>query len=283
MKVLICINDLISDEPGLVFGGQLAQDLEAEVTLLHVLPKKKRPGDRDKGEQLLRDARKILGDCLVETKVRRGNVVNRIIKEGERGDFDVVVITVSRIGEGRQPVSSVHRSLFKNLPCCLLIVKNPMAGINRILICTGGIQGSESLINVGAEIASVTGADATLFHVTANVPSMYTGLKTIEETLDELLQTDTPIARHLRRGAEILAEKNIQAELKLRHGSAVYEIVREIDREKYDLVIVGASGADTMIKEWFYGNITQNVVDAVGIPVMVVHQGSAAQKLKFKN
>ena len=136
---------------------------------------------------------------------------------------------------------------------------------------------------MGAVIASVSGSAATLFHVAANIPTMYTGLKSIEETLQELLQTDTPVARHLRRGAEILAEKNIQAELKLRHGSAVYEIMREIDRENYDLVVIGASGADTMIKEWIYGNLTQDIVDTVGIPVLVVNQASAALKSKFND
>jgi nucleotide-binding universal stress UspA family protein len=137
---------------------------------------------------------------------------------------------------------------------------------------------TESLIQVGARVANASSSDATLFHVAANVPSMYTGLKTIEETLKELLQTDTPVARHLRRGAEILAENDVQAELKLRHGSAVYEIVREIDRQNYDMVVIGASGANTMIKEWFYGNITQDIVDAVGIPVLIVNQRQAARK-----
>ncbi len=173
----------------------------------------------------------------------------------------MVIITVSKIGEGRQPTSSIHRSLVRNMPCCLLVVKNPKAEINRILICTGGLQMAESLIEVGAVIASTSGSVATLFHVAANIPTMYTGLKSIEETLHELLLTDTPVARHLRRGAEILAENKIQAELKLRHGSAVYEIVREIDRENYDLVVIGASGANTMIKEWFYGNLTQDIIE----------------------
>ena len=137
---------------------------------------------------------------------------------------------------------------------------------------------TESLIQVGASIATAASADVTLFHVAANVPSMYTGLKTIEETLKELLQSNTPVARHLRRGAEILAENDIQAALKLRHGTALYEIVREIDRENYDMVVVGTSGANTMIKEWFYGNITQDIVDAVGIPILVVNQEQAAKR-----
>jgi nucleotide-binding universal stress UspA family protein len=59
--------------------------------------------------------------------------------------------------------------------------------------------------------------------------------------------------------------------------------VREIDRENYDLVVVGASGADTIIKEWIYGNLTNNIVDAVGIPILVVNQAGAVQRSKFSN
>ncbi len=153
-----------------------------------------------------------------------------------------------------------------------MVVKNPRAELERILICTGGLKLAETVIEVGAKFAKALDADVTLFHVAANVPTMYTGLKTIEETLSELLQTDTPVSRHLHRGAEILAEHDIDAEIKLRHGSAVYEIVREVDLEDYDLVIIGASGADTRLKEWFYGNLTQEIVEAVGVPVLVVNQ-----------
>ena len=283
MKVLICVSNLLVDEPGLVFGGKLARSLQADISLLHVISRKKEPEGREKGEILLREASSILGDIPVNTILQWGDVVNQIIKEADRGNYDMVVITVSKIGEGRQPTSSVHRSLLKNLPCCMLVVKNPKAEIKKILICTGGFQMAESLIAVGADIASASNSEATLFHVAANVPTMYTGLKTIEETLHGLLMTDTPVARHLRRGAEILAENNLQANIKLRHGSAVYEIVREIDRENYDLLIIGASGANTMIKEWIFGNLTQDIVDAVGIPIMVVNQVRAANRSKFSN
>ena len=283
MKVLICVNDLLFDEPGLLFGGMIAHDLQAEITLFHVIPQERELGNQDEGEHLLKRASSILGDYPVAIKVGRGQVVNQIVAESERGGYDMVIVSVSQIGEGRQPVLPVHKSLLRNLPCCLLAVKNPRAELKRMLICTGGLQMTEALVQVGAKIANATGADTTLFHVAANVPTMYTGLKTIEETLVELLQTDTPVSRHLRRGAEILSEHNIQAELKLRHGSAVYEIVREIDRQNYDMVVIGASGADTMIKEWFYGNITQNIVDAVGIPVLVVNQERAAKSSKFNS
>jgi len=281
MKVLICVNDLIADEPGLLLGKTIARQFESEITLLHVLDKKKVEGDRDRGEKLLQQANKVLVLDPGSRKVRCDNIVKRILKEAQQGEYDLVIITVSRIGEHAQP-SSIHRALLKQLPCCLLVVKNPRSETHRMLICTGGLKMTEPLVDVGAKFAVALEADVTLFHVAANVPSMYTGLKTIEETLSELLETDTPIARHLRRGAEILAEHQVEAEIKLRHGSAVYEIVREIDLEDYDMVVVGASGADTMLKEWLYGNLTQEIVDAVGIPILVVNQKHAA-RAKFKS
>ena len=277
MKILICVNDLIADEPGLMLGKMIAQHFESEITLLHVLPKKKVEGDRDRGEQLLRQANQILDIYPMSRKVRRDNIVKRIIRETNEGEYDLVIITISRLGEHPQPVS-VHRSLLKQLPCCMLVAKNPRAEIRRMLLCTGGLQIAESLIEIGSRFAIALKANATLFHVAANVPSMYTGLKTIEETLEELLKTDTHVSRHLHRGAEILAKHNIDAELKLRHGSALYEIVREVDLEDYDMVVIGASGADTALKQWLYGNITQEIVEAVGIPVLVVNQKKALAK-----
>ncbi len=62
------------------------------------------------------------------------------------------------------------------------------------------------MIEVDDKFAIALGGAVTLFHVAANVPTMYTGLKTIEAALSELLQTYTPVSRRLHQGAEILAE-----------------------------------------------------------------------------
>ena len=131
MKVLICVSNLLVDEPGLVFGGKLARSLQADISLLHVISGKKQPAGQEKGEVLLREASLILSDISVKTILQWGDVEKQITMEAERGNYDMVVISVSKIGEGRQPTSSVHRSLLKNLPCCLLVVKNPRAEIKK--------------------------------------------------------------------------------------------------------------------------------------------------------
>ena len=271
MKILICVNDLITDEPGLAQGRLIARHFDADITLLHILPEEKMPGDRAKAEQLLEQANQILDIYPVTHKIRRGNPVKRITKEAYRGEYDLVIVTISRIGDHSQ-TAAIHRQLLEDTPCCLLVVKNPRVDVRRILVCTGGLPLAENVIEIGARFAVVFNAEITLFHVAANIPTMYTGLKSIEETLSGLLKTDTPVSRHLHRGAEILASYNIDAELKLRHGEAVYEIVREIDIEDYDMVIIGSTGANTRLKKLLYGNLTQEIVDAVGISVMVANR-----------
>ena len=59
MKVLICVSNLLVDEPGLVFGGKLARSLQADISLLHVISGKKEPAGQEKGDVLLSEARSI--------------------------------------------------------------------------------------------------------------------------------------------------------------------------------------------------------------------------------
>lgn len=278
MKILIYIGDRTADMPGVRLGSMLASSLGAELTLLHVAPKHKgKKEEREEGEHLLAEVAGTLKGIPVHTRVRRGNVANRILAEVQENQHDMVVICAARIG-GHPRHVSVNREILPKMPCCVLVVKNPTDKIGRILMLTGGLRISESMVKIGAKMASALNAQITLMHVAANVPSMYTGLETIEETLEELLKTNTPVSHHLHRCAEVLAEYGVPSTLMLKHGEPVYEIIRETDRQAYDLVMLGASGATTGLREWLMGNVTRDVIDLVGIPVMVVNQ-SHARKL----
>lgn len=271
MKMLIYVGDLISDMAGLFLGELIARKLNAEVVLLHVAPKDKdKKEEKIVGEAILNQALPLFDGLTVKTRVRRGRVAKRILAEVDEYQHDMVVISSSRIG-GYPRKLSVNREILQKMPCCVVIAKNPKPEINNILMLTGGLGGSEGMINAGARLAGSLKARVTLMHVTANVPSMYTGLGTIEETLEEMLQTTTPVARHLRRAARILEKQDVSSELKLKHGEPVYEIVREVDSGDYDFVILGATGATTSLKEWFLRNVTKDVIELVGIPVMVVN------------
>jgi nucleotide-binding universal stress UspA family protein len=275
MKMLIYVGDLVTDMPGIFLGGLIARHLNLKITLLHVAPKSQQKKQEQKeGEAILKQAQEYLAGLVVETRIRRGRVAQKILAEVQEKQHDMVVITASRIGGYPQRIS-VNREILPKMPCCVIVAKNPKPEIKKILMLTGGLQGSEAMIKIGARLASALEAKVTLMHVAANVPSMYTGLYSIEETLEGLLQTNTPVAIHLRKCAKMLAKHNVPSELKLKHGEPVYEIIREIDSEDYELVILGASGVTTGLKEWFLGNVTKDIIDLVAMPVMVVNQAHA--------
>jgi nucleotide-binding universal stress UspA family protein len=279
MKMLIYVGDMITDLPGIKLGELIARQLDAEVILLHIAPKdlEKKRG-KEKGKEILNQAADLFEGLSVKTLVRRGDVTKRILAEVEEERHDMVVITASRIG-GPPRILSVKREILPKMPCCVVLAKSPKPEVNKILMLTGGLRVSESMINIGARLASALSAKVTLMHVTPNVPTMYTGLEHIEETLEEMLQTDTPVAKHLRACARLLAKCDVPSELKLKHGEPVYEIVREVDRGDYDFLIIGASGASSSLKEMFFRNVTKDVMEMVAIPIMVVNQRHA-KKMK---
>jgi nucleotide-binding universal stress UspA family protein len=275
MKILIYVNDLETDLPGMKLGEIIARNLEAEVTLLSVHPKddKKKQGQLE-SKTVLEAASQRFTDLKVGITIRRGKVYKRIVDEVKETKQDMVVISSSRVGGYPRNVS-IPKDCLPKIPCSVVIARTLNKDIKHILILTGGLRVSESMIRIGAQLACSLEAKVTLMHVAANVPSMYTGLGTIEETLEEMLHTDTPVAKHLRKCAQILDSCDVPSDLKLKHGEPVYEIIKEVEDGGYDFMMMGASGATTALKEWFLRNVTKDVIDLVGIPIMIVNQSHA--------
>jgi nucleotide-binding universal stress UspA family protein len=153
-----------------------------------------------------------------------------------------------------------------------LVIKQKQAELNRILICTSGVDIADPVVEMGAWLAQSTQAKVTLLHVTGSIPSMYTGLDKIEEQLHEILESDTPMAQHFRHAVNILVQKNIDAELKLLHGSVSDEILHEALQGNYDLIVLGASKAFIEFAGWLLGDVAQQIVDQARCPVLVVRQ-----------
>jgi nucleotide-binding universal stress UspA family protein len=272
MNILVCVAGLPYGEPTIRFAGTVAGLTESSLTLLHVAP---RDCDRANSVQVLDAAVGLLPDLAVETSFRQGNPARMILAEIGDNGYDMVIIGANQTPGLRQRLlGSVARQVTSRSPVSVLVVKSTKSDLSRLLICTGGAKVSELAIETGAMLAKAAGARATLLHVIGSVPSMYTGLEEIEETLSELLQTDTLFARHLRHGAETLSARGVKAELRLRMGGVTGEILREIDDGEYGLLVVGASrwwgrGLPT---GWLLGDITREVVDNAPCSVLVVRE-----------
>jgi nucleotide-binding universal stress UspA family protein len=271
MKILICVACESGAGPQLSFGrifGSVGQS--AALTLLHVLP---RGGDQAIAERCLSEARDKLQGCTVEARIRHGDPSREILTELEKGDFDLGVLGPNDApGLKRHLLGSVTSQVVRRAPSSVLVAQQARSSIGRLLICSGGADVAETVIETGAWISEAVGAQATLLHVVTPVPSMYTGFDELEESLSELLQTDTPIARHLRRGARILKERNVSAELMLRYGVVADEIIREAREGNNDLVLLGASKGRAQLKRLMLGEVTEQVVQRSSRSVLVVRK-----------
>ncbi|MFQ6000387.1 MAG: universal stress protein [Anaerolineae bacterium] len=270
MKILICIAGLPYAEPTLRFGRLVAEVLGGEVTVLTVMAANE---DREKAEKTLDRAKEMLAGLAIATLIRTGSPSEEILRESEEGAYNLVVIGAKdKPSLAEFVLGSVAVQVLTHARCSVLVVKGDRISLSKILVCSGGKAYAEPAIEMGTQIAEATGARVTLLHVTAPVPAMYTGLEEIEERLVEFLQADTPQAKHLKRGAEILESHSVKGELKLRHGVPEEEIQREAQKGDFDLVVLGSSRVRGPLVNYFWGDVARSVVNRVKRPVLVVRQ-----------
>jgi nucleotide-binding universal stress UspA family protein len=238
---------------------------------LHLLYVSKFETGKQRGEAALREAQKQLEGLNVSVHVEAGKPFPYLAQYVEEYKIDLLVVgSLPRgglLGERRQKAIA---KLVSKSPVSTVVVRQSPQEIKDILICTGGLPIGEAVIKEGAELAKSLGAKATLLFVAGSVPSMYTGLAEVEEEMHELLKTDTPIAKCLRRGAEIINSYGVEGELELRHGVVTEQILRESDIRKVDLIVIGASRSASDLRGLLLGDVTQEVVNGANVPVLIV-------------
>jgi nucleotide-binding universal stress UspA family protein len=266
MKLLyISVDHLISDKVS-EFVSDMADRTETSVTLFAVVDHEKH---REKIQERIKEVEKVFKATL-EIKLETGDAIPLILKEIETGDYDIAVIGLR---QRRRMVPSAYRLLsqkiIKQSPIPVMLVREASCKLERILICTGGQDISDPVVKFSANLARAANLKAALLYVAGAVPSMYTGMDEIEERLDELLETDTPLAKHLRASAEVLAKNNLDAHVELRHGDVAESILLEAEEGDYDLIVIGTSGSSTLTG-MLLGNVTQQIINRACCAVLIV-------------
>lgn len=268
MKTLISIRQLPYSEPTISFGGIIAELEDSPITLLTVIEHER---ERPDAEAELQRAQVLLRNIAVTAKVRKGHAYSEIVSEAREGNYDIVVL-------GSRDIAGLFDGLFGtvtgkvtdhvNIP--VLVVKNGHTELKRILISVGGQKMNEDIVRTGARLAKGAGAAVTLLYVTNPVPTMYTGLEAMDESLETFLEADTPIARYLHWGSQYLAEAGVAAELEIVQGVASNEILREARQGDYDLLVIGARAHMGRLERILVDAVTPHVVERAPCPVLVV-------------
>jgi nucleotide-binding universal stress UspA family protein len=275
MKILICFADIPQTETTVWRSSELVRLIDSQLTLLHVAALE---SDLAIGETILEKAADLFPDAEPERRVRRGDPADEIVTEIAEGAYDLVVIGANQKASlTEQILGSVALRITRQSPISVLVTKGQGLDLSRILICTSGVDIANPAIETGAWLAQRAETTATLLHVISPAPRMYTGLKRIEESLPSLLEKDTPLARHLRQGAETLSRYGIQGKLEIRYGTVAEEIVKEITEGNYGLVIIGPTGAGVAgrLRKWLLGDMTREIVERAPCSILVIRNSLA--------
>lgn len=268
MKILICVGGNLYADQTVRLGSLFAKLHKASITLMTVIGENEADAI---GEQALAElAAKSMID-IDELRVRHGTAVHEIIEECYTNEYDIIAVG-TRVMHGLSllPSSMVARHLSRKIPIPLLVVKNSVAQLKRILICTRGQEKGLTAINWGVQIAALSHAAVHLMYIADPIPQMYFGLETMEETAEELLASGTPVAEHLLEAKSILKKVRVPHKIVVRHGLVVEEILAEIDESGYDLAVIGATQHDNIWQTLTLGNVSPRIIENATCSVFVV-------------
>lgn len=121
----------------------------------------------------------------------------------------------------------------------------------KILICSDGSAQSNQAIQFGGLIAAACGAETTLLGIAEKVNE--------EDTVFEAL----------KQGSQALRQMDVNAELIIKAGEPIEEIVHRTQETRYDLVVIGAAQKGTR-GPFLRSAKAYKIIKAVEPPVLVV-------------
>jgi nucleotide-binding universal stress UspA family protein len=270
MKMLICTIGSARRRATLHFAVEVARAFSADVMLLGVVGRKREIGDL---AQMLEEVALLLTEQGHEVSVcvETGDAEKKVMEELETGHYDLVALgSLAKKRSRRAFLSSVAMRIIEQAQTSLLVIKGYRSSLSRILICTSGTEYGHLPVWAGAALACGAGAQATILHVVDALPSMYTGLEQMEETLAELLQSDSERSRELRWAAEVVKAECEISEIKLRRGIVAEELLREGQDGDHDLIVLGSSKAAGGLVRVLLGDLSREIVTRAERPVLVV-------------
>ncbi len=278
MKILFCSDGSTQAENAVRFGALIAAACQAETSILGIVEKS---GQEDAVLQALRRAQEILKEHHLDAEliIKPGRPVTEIIKRTQESRYDLVVIGAARKGtRGPLWMSARAYKIIESIEPPVLVVIGERTALRRILLATGGTKQADATVQFAGEIARRVNASVDLLHVLAEPPAVYANLVKSDEDASQVLLSDSKLGRNLRHQKELLENMGVPCEVRLQHGLVLDELLKELQRTEYDLVMSGSSPAQDRLRVYIMGNVTREIVNRAELPVLVVRSGTKSDR-----
>ena len=279
MKILVCSDGSERARKALASAAIIANATKAETTIFGITEIEQ---DEPRLLEALREESRIFRepDVKLEIVTEFGDPVAQIIRRTEETAYDLVVIGAERRGaQGFFLPSTKAYSITEAIAPPVLVVPVSRPDIKRILICTGGGTYIDNAVRFTSKIAQDLSAEITLLNVTPQPAAMHGTLFRRQEDVEALLNSNSALARNLRTEKEIIERAGVPAVVKIRHGIVIHEILAEVERSEYDLVVTGSWPVRDAWRNYAVGNVTREIVNRTDRPVLVIRSDIEAAPL----
>lgn len=138
--------------------------------------------------------------------------------------------------------------------------------IKKILVPTDGSAPSKRAFKTALDYAKVFKAEIKMLHVVPMPPLGLYDVSLFHVTDEQLDEIGKQIMDEVSEGLDFDGTK---VDVKAVSGYPAAEIIKTIDDDKIDLVIIGSRGRSPLAGA-LLGSVTQNILSGISCPVMVV-------------
>jgi nucleotide-binding universal stress UspA family protein len=270
MKILVCSDGSERSRRALASAAVIAAATKAETTILGIT-------EIEQGEGGLLETLREQATAFQEKEpklqivTKSGDIVAEIIRETRESIYDLVVIGAERRGREEFFLPSTKAySIAEAISPPVLVVPRSRPNLKRILICSGGGPYIDNAVSFTSKMAKDLSADVTLLNVIPEPPAMHATLFRRQDDVEALLNSDSALARNLRTEKGIVEQAGVPVIVRIRHGIVIDQILAELERIDYDLVVAGSWPVPDPWRNYIIGNVTRDIVNRTNRPVLVI-------------
>jgi nucleotide-binding universal stress UspA family protein len=138
--------------------------------------------------------------------------------------------------------------------------------VTKILVPLDGSKNSRRGLEMAISLARQFGATITgVYSINAPPHSEFRGVGSVQESLND------EIKKFMDEAKVLSAQNGIVFKEKMMRGDVGYNIVKlaQNKKEKFNLIVIGSRGRGS-VKEMFFGSVSNYVIHAAKIPVLIV-------------
>ncbi|MGH7340801.1 MAG: universal stress protein [Candidatus Rokuibacteriota bacterium] len=225
---------------------------------------------REDGERILEKAIAGLPKEIpsVENRLETGSAPDVIVDLADRDHIELIVMGARGLSPLQEALlGSVSHAVVSHAPCPVLLVREPVHGLRRILVPLQGPVDARAAAHFLEKKPFGASVDVTLVHVLPYEMPMWPG--GLPEAKAHS-QAATQEAREFLGGVvQELVGAKIPATFKLLSGRAQLAIVEELRTGSYDVAVLGTRRRG-VVKRLFLGSVSHAVVHHTRCPVLIL-------------